>query len=71
MDDALLVGVIERLGDLMCHRQGLARGNRAARQSIGERIALDELQHKTSDTQAFARDGVFESVDRRYVRMVQ
>jgi hypothetical protein len=71
MDDASLVGGIERLRDLSCHRQGLGRWDRAAHQSVGERLPFDEFQYKTPHTQAVGRGRVLESVDRTNMGMVQ
>ena len=44
MDDALLVRRFERLRDLPRDRQRLVEGQRAARDPIGERVALDQLE---------------------------
>jgi hypothetical protein len=47
----LLVGGFERVGDLtskgerFLHRQARARGGRPARDALGQRLTLDQLQH--------------------------
>ena len=71
MDDAALVGGIERLSNLAHHRQGLCCRDSAARQPIRKRISLDEFQHETLHAHAVARQGVFESVNRTDMGMVQ
>ena len=43
VDDALLVGLFERLGDLPRDRDGLVDGNRPALQALREVFPLDEL----------------------------
>ena len=44
MDDALLVGLLERLGDLSRDDQGLVEGDLSALQPLGEVLSLDELE---------------------------
>ena len=44
MDDALLVRRFERVGDLPRDRQRLVERQRPARDAIGQRVALDQLQ---------------------------
>ena len=46
VDDALLVRGFERGGNLPRDGQRLGDGNRPARDPLGERLALDELQHQ-------------------------
>jgi hypothetical protein len=43
VDDALLVGGLERLGHLAGDRERLLEGDRAAPQALGEVLALGEL----------------------------
>ncbi len=43
MHDAGVVRGLERGGDLRGDRQGLADGNRPARQPLGQVLAVDEL----------------------------
>ena len=66
MDDAVLVRGFERLGDLPRHRQRLVDGEGAARDSIGERRAFDQLHH-----QRVLAAGILEAVDLRDVRMIE
>ena len=66
MDDAVLVRRFERLGNLPRDRQRFVDGQRAARDPVGERVALDQLQDERVDVAA-----VLEPVDRRDVRMVE
>ena len=66
VNDAFLVRGLERLGDLTRDLERCAERQRAARETLRQRRAVDELHH----------DGVharcdFESVNRRDVRMVQ
>ena len=46
MDDALLVGLLERLRHLLRNRKGLLHGHRPALQSLGEVFAFDQLEHE-------------------------
>ena len=46
MDDALLVRRFERVGDLPRDRQRLLQRNGPACEAIGQRLALDQLQHE-------------------------
>ena len=46
VDDPLLVRRFERLGDLPRDRQRFVERNRPARDPLGERLALDQLQHE-------------------------
>jgi len=72
MDDALLVRRVQRVGDLSADRNGLldrqrwCRGAGLARESIGERIAIDQFEHEGAHWCRF-----FEAVDRRDVRMIE
>ena len=46
MDDPLLVGRFERLGDLLRDLQRLVDRDRPARDALGQRLALDELENQ-------------------------
>ena len=66
MNDALLVGGFQRLGDLACNVLGLTERQRTFRQSIGERRSFDELQYKRT-----RRPRTLKPVDRTDVGVVQ
>src|SRR5688500_1261324 len=66
MDDAVLVRCFESLRDLPCNRQGLIERDRSARDPIGERVALDELEDERVRLTA-----VLEPIDRTNVGMVE
>ncbi len=66
MDDALLVRGFERLRDLSRDGQHFVQRNRSARDAVGERVAVDELEHERSHTIS-----VFQSVDRADVGMIE
>ncbi len=66
VDDALLVGRLERLGDLTRDRQRLLQGNRPLLQALGERRTLDQLQYERRRVRS-----VLETVDRGDVGMVE
>ncbi len=66
MNDALLVGGLERLRNLLRDRQCLVDGNRAVPDSVGERRSLDQLHHERGRARA-----LLQAVDGRDVRMVQ
>ena len=71
MDDALLVGLLERLGDLPGDRDGLVDGDRPALQPLREVLALDEL-HGEQVRAAAAREGrLLEAVQVGDVRVVE
>jgi hypothetical protein len=44
MDHALLVGRLRRIRDLPRHRQRIGDGDRAARDHVGEGLALDQFE---------------------------
>jgi len=46
VDDALAVGLLEGLRDLLGDLEGLADGNRALREALLEVLALDELERE-------------------------
>ena len=46
VDDALVVRGLQRLGDLERKRQRFGDGQRASEQTVGERLALHQLQHQ-------------------------
>jgi catechol 2,3-dioxygenase-like lactoylglutathione lyase family enzyme len=62
MHDAVLVRGFERFGDLLGHRQGFVQRKGSLRDALGERRAVDELQHQGA---------IFDAVDLRDVRMVE
>ena len=66
MDDALFVRRFQRLGNLLRDRQRLVEWHRTARDALRQIVALDELHHQRAQAAA-----LFESVDRRDLRMVQ
>ena len=66
MDDPLLVGGFECLGDLLGDGQGLVDRDSPARNVLREILALDQFHHKGTHTA-----GLFEAVDVRDVRMVE
>lgn len=66
MDNSLLVGRFERLCDLSCNWQRFIERNRPACDAVGERVAVNALQHKRVDVAA-----VLQSMDCGDVRMVQ
>jgi hypothetical protein len=66
MDDVLVVGGVERIGDLLRDGEGLIDRDRPMRNPIAERGALDELH---DDPAGMRR--LFETIDRRNVRMIQ
>ena len=49
MDDALLVGGVERLGDLSRKRQCLSYPEWPAGDPVGERLSWDQLHHQGAD----------------------
>src|SRR5262249_2669262 len=66
MNDALLVCGFEGLGDLACNGNCFFNRYYTARDTIGQRVALDELDHERG------RSGrLFQAVDLRDVRMVE
>ena len=74
MNDAALVGEGERVGDLPRDRERVADGNRTGRprkslclHQIGERRALDELEHE----RGAGVGAILKAVDVRDVRMVE
>src|SRR5207237_9627763 len=66
VNDRLLVRGLERLRDLSRDRQRLVDRDRAARNPIRERLALDQFEYERMSLTA-----VFETVDRGNVRMVE
>jgi hypothetical protein len=62
VDDALIVGSLERVGDLAGDGERLVQRKRAAGDARGEVFAVDELHHER---------GSFQPVDLRDVGMVQ
>ena len=66
MDDALVVRLLERLGDLLRDLERLVDGDRAAREPLLEVFALDELESEER-----LPVGLLEPVDRGDVRVVE
>ena len=71
MDDAPFVRGIERIGDLPCERRRIGHGDGASRQSLGERLASNQLQDKAVHLPTVAGGPVLESVDGADERMIQ
>ena len=55
MDDALLVGRFERLGDLLSDWQRLVQRNGAARDPIGQRLTLHQFHDERVDSPLSSR----------------
>ena len=66
MNDALLVRCLERVRDLARDRQGLVHRQGPGRDPLGQRLALDELQHQRLEVA-----DLLEPIDRRDVRVIQ
>ncbi len=66
MDDPLLVGGVERVGNLPRDGQRVAHGQRPFREAIGERHAVDELEHQRGHA-----IHVLETVDRADVGVIE
>jgi hypothetical protein len=66
MDDAALMGGLERRRNLPCDGERLLDGQPAAGESLGERRTLDELEDEAADAV-----GLLEPVNRADVRMVE
>jgi hypothetical protein len=66
VDDALVVRRFERLGHLLRDRERLVDRERALRDPIGERRAIDELDHES-----FRRGGILDPINRSDVRMIE
>jgi hypothetical protein len=66
MDDAALVGGVQRLRDLRCDGERLFERERPTLQSVGERGTLDQFQDE--GTNAIE---IFDPVNRADVRMIQ
>jgi hypothetical protein len=62
VDDARLVGGVERVGDLPGECQRLIERDRARRDAVRERVALDQFHHDRA---------LFEPVDLGNVRVVE
>ena len=65
MDDALFVRGFERFCNLLRDGKCFIEWHRAACDSIGERLTLDELHHERTRAVRF-----FETVDRSNIRMI-
>ena len=66
MDDAALVRRIERVSDLPREGERIVNRHRTLAQTLGQRVALNELQN-----QRRLPGVVFDAVDRADVRMVE
>ena len=66
VDDALVVGLLERLRDLLGDLEGLVDGDRAPREPLLEVLPLDELEGEEG-----LPVGLLEPVDRGDVRVVE
>ena len=66
MDDAAIVGGLQRLADLPRDRERLVVRNRAASNALGQILALDELHDQRA-----GRFAVLEAVDLRDVGMIE
>jgi len=66
MDDALLVGGLERLGDLLRNGECLIDRDRPLRDPLREVLTLDQFHDERGQAV-----GLFEAVDLRDVRMVE
>ena len=64
--DALLVRGFERLRDLSRDGQRFVQRYGSARDAVGQRLAVDQLEHQGPNTIR-----VFQSVDRADVRMIE
>ena len=71
VDDALLVGFLERLGDLPRDRERLVDGDRPALQPRREVLALDELHHQEVGPSPVLERRGLEAVEVRDVRVVE
>ena len=81
MDDPAFVSGLERLGDLPRNRQRLVDRDRPARDAVGQRSAVNQLQHERAYVvsgflvRRSASEGgsrtFLDAVNRRDVRMVQ
>jgi len=66
MNDSLLVRRFQRLGDLFRDRQPFIDRDRAARNALGQIVAIDQFHHERVHA-----GGFLEPVDRGDVGMVQ
>ena len=55
MDDALVVRGLQRLRDLADDVERFVQRHRSAREPVGKRLAVDELQHQRADGGARSR----------------
>ena len=69
--DALLVGLLQRVGDLAGDRDRLVDGNRAALQALREILALDQLHGDEVDRSPTVEARALEAVEVGDVRMVE
>ena len=66
MNDAVLVGLFERLGDLASNVERLVHWKRSVLESFRELLALDQLENEKR-----LSVGLFETVDGGDVRVVE
>ena len=66
MDDALVVGGRERLGELPRERERLRHRKRTGGEAVGQRPAFDELEDQRRDI-----FGIRDTIDGRDVRMIE
>ena len=71
VDDALLVRLLERLGDLPRDWQRLVRCDRSPLQPLGEVLALDQLHGDQVNRRAIAKRGRLEAIELCDVRVVE
>ena len=71
VDDAVLVRLLERLGDLLRDRDRFVHGDRAAREAFREVLAGDELHRQEVEGGAVGQRRALESVDVGDVRVVE
>ena len=71
MDDALLVGLLETLGDLLRDGESLVDGNRPSLQALREVLALDELHGDEVHRGAVGEGRGFETVEVSDVRVIE
>src|SRR6516162_4902465 len=66
VDDALLMGGFERLGDLLGNAEGVINRDGAASDSLIQALAVNEFEHEE-----LRAVGFFEAVDLRDVRVIE
>ena len=71
MDDAVLVGLLERLRDLLRDGERFVEWDRAALQPVREVLALDEFHREEVDARGVVERGALEAVDVGDVRVIE